>query len=563
VRKYTTNHNSILSEIEIVFWRWAFLTAKTVWAFFLAKARTAIKNRRCKTGDGGMSEYILEMNGITKEFPSVKALDNVCLKVKEGEIHALVGENGAGKSTLMKILSGVYPHGAYRGDILFCGKVVKFKDIKQSEQTGIAIIHQELTLIPYLSIAENVFLGNEIADRGVIDQNESIKKAKELMATVGLNDSPDTKIIDIGVGKQQLVEICKALTKKVKLLILDEPTAALNETESNRLLDLLIRFRQQGMTCIMITHKLNEAMKVSDSVTVLRDGKTIETLDVRKDVITEDRIVKSMVGRSMSDRHPKRKHDIGELFFEVRNWTVFHPLHKNRKTSKDIHITVRRGEVVGIAGLMGAGRTEFAMSVFGKAYGREISGEIILNGKRLILNSPSDAIENGIAYVTEDRKQFGLVLINDICWNTSLAALKKFSNRGVMSKYAELSKAEEQRKMLKIKTPNVNQVVGNLSGGNQQKVVLAKCIVTEPELLILDEPTRGIDVGAKYEIYNIINQLTEQGKGIILISSEMEELIGMCDRIYVMSDGEIKGEIDGADVTQEAIMKTILGENPC
>ena len=503
-----------------------------------------------------MSEFILEMRGITKEFPGVKALDNVNLHVKKGEIHALVGENGAGKSTLMKVLSGVYPYGTYEGDILYKGNIVSFKDIKHSEDVGIAIIHQELALIPYLSIAENIFLGNEVAKRGVIDRNEAIKKTMDLMKVVGLKDSPETKILDIGVGKQQLVEICKALSKKVELLILDEPTAALNDKESNNLLKLLVEFKEQGITSIMISHKLKEVIEIADSVTVLRDGKTIDYME--KAEIVEDRMIKSMVGRSMSDRFPDRDHVTGEVFFEVKNWNVYHPLHINRKVSNDISIHVKQGEVVGIAGLMGAGRTEFAMSLFGKSYGKNISGEVIKDGKKVVMHSPGDAIKSGISYVTEDRKQFGLILIDDIKQNISLAALNKVSNRGVISEYKEIAKAEEQRKKLNIKSPNVSAKVGNLSGGNQQKVVLGKWIVTEPDLLILDEPTRGIDVGAKYEIYTIINDLTSRGKGIIIISSEMEELIGMCDRIYVMSGGKIKGELNRKDVSQEAIMKYIV-----
>ncbi|MFD1175507.1 multiple monosaccharide ABC transporter ATP-binding protein [Paenibacillus puldeungensis] len=504
-----------------------------------------------------MRDIILEMRGITKTFPGVKALSNVNLKVAEGEIHALCGENGAGKSTLMKVLSGVYPHGSYEGDILFKGNVCEFKDIKQSEDLGIVIIHQELALIPYLSIAENIFLGNEQNNRGIINWNETTIKTKELLKTVGLDESPATKVIELGVGKQQLVEIAKALSKQVKLLILDEPTAALNEDDSENLLDLILELKNQGITSIIISHKLNEIKKVADSVTILRDGRTIQTMDMVKDEVTEDVIIKGMVGRDLTNRYPERVPKIGDKIFEVKNWEASHPQQEDRKVLEQINMHIRKGEIVGIAGLMGAGRTELAMSIFGRSYGKHIKGQLFLHGKEVHLNSISDAIEHGVAYVTEDRKHYGLILMDDIKRNISLTSLKKLSRRGVINEQEEVLVAEEYRKKLNIKTPGILQKTMNLSGGNQQKVVLSKWIYAQPEVLILDEPTRGIDVGAKYEIYSIVNQLADEGKGILFISSELPEILGMCDRIYVMSEGRITGEVNREDATQEVLMKSM------
>jgi len=506
-----------------------------------------------------MTEVILEMKDITKTFPGVKALDGVNMKVKRGEIHALVGENGAGKSTLMKVLSGVYPHDTYSGEIIFNGERCEFKDIKHSEERGIVIIHQELALIPYLSIAENIFLSNERQRRGIINWHETTMEARKLMERVGLDESPDTLVMNIGVGKQQLVEIAKALAKKVELLILDEPTAALNEDDSKNLLDLLVELKKQGITSILISHKLNEVMAIADSITVLRDGRTIETMDVRQDQVTEDRIIKGMVGRDMTHRYPERKANIGEVLFEVRGWNVYHPLHAGRKIIHDVHFHIRRGEIVGIAGLMGAGRTELAMSLFGRSYGRQISGTILKNGREIDVPDVSAAIRHGIAYVTEDRKNYGLILIDDIKRNTTLANLQKISRYGITQEYREVQEAEMFRAKMQIKTPSVHQKTGNLSGGNQQKVVLSKWIFAEPEVLILDEPTRGIDVGAKYEIYTIIQQLANDGKGILVISSELPEILGICDRIYAMCEGRITGEISREDADQEKLMKMMTG----
>jgi putative multiple sugar transport system ATP-binding protein len=496
------------------------------------------------------------MRGITKTFPGVKALDNVNLAVQDGDIHALCGENGAGKSTLMKVLSGVYPHGSYSGEINYQGKERRLRDIADSEELGIIIIHQELALVPLLSIMENIFLGNELAKFGVIDWHAAEIKTEELLNKVGLKDPPETLITNIGTGKQQLVEIAKALSRKVKLLILDEPTASLNENDSDALLQLLLEFKRQGITSILISHKLNEVKKVADQITILRDGATIETLD--REEISEDRIVASMVGRALTDRYPKRTPNIGEPVFEVKNWVVYHPLHSDRQVIKSINLTVKKGEIVGIAGLMGAGRTEFAMSVFGRAYGRRISGEVLMHGKKVDVSTIGKAVAHRIAYVTEDRKTFGLNLIDHIKHNITITNLEGVSKFSVIDDLKELRVANEYRTRTNIRSSNVYQKTGNLSGGNQQKVVLSKWLFANPELLILDEPTRGIDVGAKFEIYTIIGKLAAEGKGILVMSSEMPELLGICDRIYVMNEGKLVSEMLAKDASQEKIMRAIL-----
>ncbi|BCH20682.1 multiple monosaccharide ABC transporter ATP-binding protein [Mesorhizobium sp. L-8-3] len=503
-----------------------------------------------------MSQTILEMRGITKTFPGVKALQDVNLTVRAAEIHAIVGENGAGKSTLMKVLSGVYPSGSYAGEITFMGEQCRFHGIHDSERRGIVIIHQELALVPLLSIAENIFLGNEQARFGIVDWHAVRARAAALLRKVGLGEDPDTLVTNIGVGKQQLVEIAKALSKEVKLLILDEPTASLSEKDSEALLKLLIEFKGHGIASILISHKLNEVGKVADRITILRDGRTIETLDGGQ--IDEDRIITSMVGRPLEDRYPRRVPKIGETIFEVRNWVVHHPLHPERRVIKGVDISVGKGEVVGIAGLMGAGRTEFAMSIFGRSYGTDISGDVLLHGRKVDVSSVGKAVAHGIAYATEDRKTYGLNLIDHIKHNVTIANLKGVSNAGVIDDIRELNAANDYRRKTNIRSSSVYQVTGNLSGGNQQKVVLSKWLFANPEVLILDEPTRGIDVGAKYEIYGIINRLAEEGKGILVISSEMPELLGICDRIYVMNEGRIVGEMAAGDASQEKIMRAIV-----
>ena len=502
---------------------------------------------------------LLEMRGITKEFPGVKALDQVNLQVREGEIHAICGENGAGKSTLMKVLSGVYPVGSYDGEIHYDGGLAEFKTLRDSEDKGIVIIHQELALVPQLSIAENIFLGNERQTGGVIQWQETFRRTEELLAKVGLRDAPGTLVDSIGVGKQQLVEIAKALSKDVKLLILDEPTAALQENDSRKLLDLMLELKAQGVTCIIISHKLNEVRYVADTVTVIRDGMAVSKLDASQG-LSEDRIVRDMVGRDMSQRYPDRTRRAGEVVMAVKDWNVWHPEHAERQVIKNINFNVRAGEVVGIAGVMGSGRTELAMSIFGQSWGRNISGEVSLHGKPIDVSKVDRAIENGLAYVTEDRKSLGLILDESIRFNTTLSNLNGVSEKGVLNEAEETEVAERYRKALATRTPTVMQKVGNLSGGNQQKVVLAKWLFTEPEVLILDEPTRGIDVGAKYEIYSIINELSAEGKAVVMISSEMPELLGMCDRIYVMNEGAFVGELSAEEASQERIMSLIVSE---
>lgn len=504
------------------------------------------------------NDIILEMKNITKTFPGVKALDNVNLRVKRGEIHSLCGENGAGKSTLMKVLSGIYPHGDYEGEILYNGKTCTYKDIKDSERDGIVIIHQELALSPYLSIGENIFIGNEISKHGIIDWQQVRIRTKELLKKVGLDEDPDTIISTLGVGKQQLIEIAKALSKDVKLLILDEPTASLNEDDSENLLNLMLELKEQGITSILISHKLNEVSKVCDSITVLRDGATIETLDASGGKISEDRIVQGMVGRELTDRYPKRVPNIGDVLFEIKDWNVYHPDYPERKMVDNVNIKVRKGEVLGIAGLMGAGRTELAMSIFGRTYGQKISGKIIKEGKEIHIKNVEDAINSGIAYVTEDRKEAGLNLIDDIRHNITIASLGKISKHGIINEQEEIIAAQDFRISMQIKTPSILQLTGNLSGGNQQKVILSRWVYADPDLLILDEPTRGIDVGAKYEIYTIINDLVNNGKSVIVISSELPEVLGLSDRIYVMNEGKIIGELDGKEASQEIIMSKIV-----
>jgi putative multiple sugar transport system ATP-binding protein len=502
---------------------------------------------------------MLEMKKITKRFPGVKALDNVNLQVEKGQIHALVGENGAGKSTLMNILSGIYPYGDYEGTIIYQGEECKFYEISDSEKKGIVIIHQELALVPYMTIGENMFLGNEQGEKYRIDWEETYRRADQLLETVGLRESSRTLIKDIGIGKQQLVEIAKALAKNVKLLILDEPTASLNEAEARKLLDLLLQLKQEELTSIIISHKLNEISYVADKITIIRDGATIETLDKEKDDIHEDRIVRGMVGRALTDRFPKRSgSNIGEVSLEIKNWTVYHPLYSGRKVVDDVSLRVHKGEVVGIAGLMGAGRTELALSIFGRNYGLNISGSLYINGEEVRLNNARQAIEKRLAYISEDRKGNGLILSNPIRVNLTLAKMDKVSSHSIIDGNAEVIAANEYIEKLRTKCTSIEQNVGNLSGGNQQKVLVSKWMFADPEIMILDEPTRGIDVGAKYEIYCIINQLVAEGKSILLISSELPELIGMCDRIYIMNEGRMVGEVSKEEATQERIMGQIL-----
>ena len=509
-----------------------------------------------------MGNTLLKMQNITKVFPGVKALDQVNIEVEEGEIHAICGENGAGKSTLMNVLSGIYPFGTYEGDVIFQGEECRFHNIKDSERLGIVIIHQELALVPYLSIAENMFLGNERAAAGVVNWDLTYQKAAEYMAMVGLRDNPRALIKDIGMGKQQLVEIAKALAKDVKLLILDEPTSSLNESDAKNLLDLLLQFkRERGITSILISHKLNELSYCADKITVIRDGHSIETLVKGVDELSEPRIIKGLVGREMTHRYPPREHRIGDVALEVKNWTVYHPLYADRKVVDNVSLTIHRGEVVGVAGLIGAGRTELAMSIFGRAYGTRISGELYKDGKPLALSAIPQAIAAGLAYVTEDRKSNGLIIQDSIKHNFTLARPQFISKRGILDQDLETHKAKDLRAKLGVKTPTVEQHVANLSGGNQQKVLVGKWIFAEPDVLLLDEPTRGVDVGAKYEIYQIINDLVAQGKAVLMISSELPEILGMCDRVYIMNEGRVIAQVSAREATQESIMGYIMQDS--
>ena len=504
------------------------------------------------------NDYILECQGITKRFGSVTALNNVNFKVRRGEIHVLCGENGAGKSTLMNVISGVYPHGSYEGKFLYNGEECRFGSVSDSEDKGIAIIHQHLALFPLLSVAENIFINNEFANKGIINWNETRRKAQELIDSIGINVSPTTLVKDIGVGKRQLVEICKAISRDVKLLILDEPTAALNEKESEDLLNMLLDFKKRGITSILITHKLNEIGKVCDTITVLRDGATIEMLEKGKDDISIGHIVKAMVGREMTNLYPEREHNVGDVLFEVKDWTVFDPLHIDIEVLHKVSFNVRKGEVLGIAGLMGAGRTELAMSIFGKSYGQNISGGLYLNGKKLNIRNTGDAIKAGLAYVSEDRHEYGLIKGMSITDNITLASLKQFIEKGSLDADREILVAQDYKEKLRIKCKNVDQRVDELSGGNQQKVIFSRWVMAGPEVVILDEPTRGIDVGSKYEIYQIINELVAEGKAVIFISSDMPEIIGMSDRVYVLNEGSIIAELEKEEISQVNIMSAIM-----
>lgn len=503
-----------------------------------------------------MNTPILEMKHITKEFPGVKALNNVTFSVAESEIHCLVGENGAGKSTLMKVLSGVYPHGEYSGDIIFRGETQRFRGPSDSEKAGIAIIYQELALVPEMSVYENIFLGHEISSGVTVRWNETIKQATEMLRKVGLDVNPALKVRDLGMGQQQLVEIAKALSRDVKLLILDEPTSALNDNDIQNLFSLLRGLKAQGVACVLISHKLKEVMDLADTITVLRDGQTIATLDVKD--ASENVLIKHMVGREINNIYPKREHKPGdEIVFEVHNWTAHDP-RLGRDILKNIDFNIRKGEIVGFAGLMGSGRTELALSLFGNPDGYRLQGEIYVHGVKKVFNNPRDAINAGLAYVSEDRKSDGLILMFDVKQNITLANLRELAHRGVVNANAEVEVANHYRASLNIKTPSIEQLVSNLSGGNQQKVSLGKWLYVRPDILILDEPTRGIDVGAKYEIYTIMNELVNQGMSIIMISSELSEILGMTDRVYIVSSGRITGELPTEEATQEKTMQLAM-----
>ena len=504
-----------------------------------------------------MEKCMLKMEHITKRFHGVTALDDVSFEVEKGEIHALVGENGAGKSTLMKILSGVYPDGSYEGRLILGGEEQHFRGTKDAELAGIAIIYQELNLVKSMNICENIFLGNELRKKRVIQWNEQYKIAADLMRTVKLQESPKTMVSSLGVGKQQLVEIAKALNKKAKLIILDEPTASLTEIEVGILMGILKELKRDGTTCIYISHKLNEVIQIADSVTVLRDGQTIVTKGISE--VNEEKLISYMVGRELVQRFPHQAHTRREKILETHRWTVMNTKQPGKKLVDDVNISVYRGEILGIAGLMGAGRTEFALSLFGMLKADEKS-ELWLNGQKVQISSPEQAIRMGIGYVSEDRKQYGLILSHDVKRNMSLASLKRLTHLWTINQNLEITQAQQYVKDLNIKVRDVDQCTETLSGGNQQKVILAKWMLAKPEVLILDEPTRGVDVGAKYEIYQIMNELVSKGVAIIMISSELPEILGMSDRIYVMHEGTINGELTRENATQEKILYCASGE---
>ncbi len=505
-----------------------------------------------------MSEYILEIQNLTKDFPGVRALDSVYLKVKKGEIHSIVGENGAGKSTLMSVISGVFPKGSYQGKVFYKGKEIHYLSVKDSEKENLAIIHQELALSPYLSIYENIFLGHMKTIMGIINWDKYIEESKKYLDRVGLKENPGTIVSKLGVGKQQLVEIARALSKKVELLILDEPTSSLNDDESDKLLDLIRDLKKHGITCIMISHKLREVLSIADSVTVLRDGKSISSYNVKKDSLNETMLIKDMVGRDLDTRLEKHPIETEEKVLEVRNWTVYHPDYHLLKVVDNVSFYLRKGEILAFCGPMGAGRTELMMSIYGQSYGSSCKGEIYIHGKRVHTTKPMMALKAGIGYVTEDRKTFGLILIQSVKTNISISSLSKLSKAGVVNTREEIIAAEKYRDSLHIKTPSINQLARNLSGGNQQKVILSRTLLANPDIFIVDEPTRGIDVGAKFEIHSILNDLVKEGKSIIIVTSELPEALSMADRIYVMNEGRIKGMLMREEATQEKVMRMAL-----
>lgn len=505
-----------------------------------------------------MDDYILEMKSIEKDFSGVKVLDNVNIKIRRNEIHALCGENGAGKSTLMKIISGVYTRKEFAGELIYNGKKVNFNGIKDSECEGIVIIHQELNIVKSLNVYENIFLGNEIIENGLINKNAEISITNELLKRVGLMISPDEKISNLGTGQLQLLEIAKALNKKAKLLILDEPSASLSEVDTENLLRLLKELKLSGVTCIYISHKLEEVFSIADSLTVLRDGKTINTDSVKS--YTMNRLIAEMVGRELTQQFPEAERTIQSVRFSVEDWTVPNPYNEEKNIVDHVSFYACAGEIVGFAGLVGAGRSELALSLFG-AYGSKRKGKMCIDGKEVRVNSPSDAIKAGFSYLTEDRKRYGLVLGETIRDNMSLASLDRFQNGLILDKNKELVAEKEYVDSLRIKLTSLMQKARNLSGGNQQKVVIAKWLLTDPKVFIMDEPTRGVDVGAKYEIYSIMNELASKGVSIIMISSELPEILGMSDRIYVMHEGRIQGELNKNEATQEKILFLAAGGN--
>lgn len=502
-----------------------------------------------------MADKVLQVANLTKRFPGVLALNKVSFDLERGEVHALCGENGAGKSTLIKCLSGIWTADTYEGEISVSGKVAKFQNIRDAEHAGIGVIYQELALVREMTVAENIFLGNEPTDRfGKIDWLKVYSQTQDLLAKYDLDLNPTATVGDLGIGQQQLVEIAKALLKNTQILLLDEPTAALTESEVEILLGIIDDLRSRGVTCVYISHKLDEVTRIADRVTVLRDGTTIGTSPIAE--LDKAEIIRRMVGRSIDDLFPRRASHPGDIILSVNNLNVF-DTQENKMRLHDIHFDVKAGEVLGFGGLMGAGRTELIMHLFG-AFGERKTGDVVFRSKPLKNHSPAQAIAAGMMMVSEDRKRYGLVLDKDIGFNQSLASLNRFTQFGLINQSSETVTNQDLFKSLRVKAPDLETVVGGLSGGNQQKVVLAKALMTEPSLVFLDEPTRGIDVGAKLEVYELINRLTEEGKAVILVSSEMPELLGMSDRIIVLSEGKIGGEFISSQTDQEELLKAAM-----
>ena len=502
-------------------------------------------------------DIILDFRNVTKKFPGVTALDNVSMQVRRGEIHGLCGENGAGKSTLIKLLSGVYPHGTFEGQIFYEGKELTLREgeIRHAMEEGIAVVYQELTLVPLMTVGENVYLGNEPLEKGSINWNRLYSDTREILKKYKLDVNPQAVVKNLGVGKMQMVEIAKALSEDAKVLILDEPTSALTESEIDKLMEILQTLKEHGVTCIYITHKLNEFFRITDTVTVLRDGKAVITRPTSE--LTLEKLVQYMVGREMNERFPESNRKPGEVVFEVENLRAVDPDY-GKPVLNGISFNVRKGEIFGIGGLMGSGRTELVTTIFGE-YARVTEGKMKLQGKELKIGSAREALDNGISLVPEDRKGQGLILIQTILRNISLPNLDNYSAFFSINADAELSAANQQALSLSIKAPNLQVACDTLSGGNQQKVVIAKWLLSNPKLLIMDDPTRGIDVGAKFEIYKLMNELSERGVAIIMISSDLEEVIGMSDRVMVMCEGKSSRTLEHDEATQETIMKLATG----
>jgi D-xylose transport system ATP-binding protein len=511
-------------------------------------------------GTGPMTQYLLEMRDITKEFSGVKAIDGIHLTVQPGECVGLCGENGAGKSTLMKVLSAVYPYGTWTGTILWDGKELKARGIRETEAAGIVIIHQELMMVPHLSVAENIFLGQEMTTgKGFLDYDGMNAAASALMMRLKMPDiNVALPVYNYSVGKQQLVEIAKALNKNARLLILDEPTSALTARETRTLLELIKEFKARGLACVYISHKLEEVAEIADRVTVIRDGTHVATRPMAE--LTTDQIITLMVGREMKNLYPREPHGIGDVVFEARNITCWHTINTTHKFVEDVSFTLRAGEILGLAGLVGAGRTELAMKLFG-CYAGESEGQIFLEGREVVIGKPADAVDLGICMVPEDRKRHGIVPLMGVGQNITLAVLNRFVRGGLIDGESELAAIQSEIARMHIKTAGPLQPIASLSGGNQQKAVVAKMLMARPKVLILDEPTRGIDVGAKYEMYKLIFELAKQGVAILMISSELPEVLGISDRVLVMGKGRIQGDFPNEKLSQEKILAAALG-NP-